>query len=159
SRKPFSALCDAANQLGEGVPAEARQVLEDWLLLGQHFRRSVESRKNLEERLHAACMRRGLRPTDLLRRYFETFVAPRGDEVQRLYDFLGKFQDFYPGKPGSAEAKTALEAWLAVVRDRPDEDDIRAAFQSWYFDKAVKKSERSQLAQEFASRGLLPSVV
>jgi len=153
------ALAAANDRPGPSVPLKAAQVIADWVLLREHFEKAAGVAPDGRASILDACKRRGLDSIEVLTRYFERFIQPRGLNHEVLVDFVGFFHSFYLEGAEYQDHGSRLLAWLQIVDGCMDESQ-RADYQRFYLAGFVPVEFRRRLAEETAQVGaLLPAVL
>jgi hypothetical protein len=143
---------------GPAIPPHAAAAIDDWTLLREHFERASAVAAELERQaLIDACKRRQLDPIEMLTKYFERFVRPRGANKALLDDFAGFFHSFYLERAEYQDCSSRLVGWLRVVSGCAEQE--RAAFQAYYLENCVPLEFRWRLADEMRQAGKLLTAV
>ncbi len=148
-------LANAARRAA-GAPSHVQEALQDWALLQHHFAQPPQEDDHWEQ-AQEACLRRGMKPEELLQAYFLHHHAALPPDRDRLDSFLAAFHAFYAPGDDERQHRERLLSWLKIVdgcKDLPQQ----ALYQRAYLESAVPLKVRKALVNEYARR-LDPSVV
>jgi hypothetical protein len=150
-------LAAGKDRPGPAIPPHAAEAIDDWARLREHFERASTVPEQERQAIIDACKRRQLDPIEVLAKYFERFLRPRGAQKALLDDFAGFFHSFYLEKSEYQDCSSRLIGWLRVVSACPEEE--RAAFQAYYLENCVPLEFRWRLAEEMHQAGKLLTAV
>jgi hypothetical protein len=146
----------AAEQIGDAVPAGARQAIDDWLLLRRHFAGEGWEEEGHWRSLQDACKRRDLTAEELLKNYFKRSFAEGEVSADALEPFVECFRAFCAPGEETRDHRERLYRWLRIVEDFPP--DKQARYQQFYLESCVPLKVRRELVNENVRR-LAPEVV